>query len=205
MRYSYQTSRQTPIWVLIAVNLFIYIVTLLPSADLGLGNLILHKGTTVQPWHYLGQHPWTIVTSMFVHAGFWHIFGNMLTLFFFGTYLLELVGLRKFLLIYFIGGIVGNVFFVLLAPPLSSVVGASGAIFALGGALAVMRPSLRVFVFPIPAPLPLWIAVVGGFILTSTFAGALTIAWQAHFGGIIVGAVSGYILRRQERPRYFWR
>ncbi len=188
MRYSYQTSRQTPVWILIAVNLIVFIASLFNS-DLIVTNFALNGAT-------LAQHPWTIVTAMFVHIEWWHILGNMLTLFFFGTYLLQLVGQGRFWLVYFIGGIIGNALFLLLAPPSYYVLGASGAIFALGGALAVLRPNIRVFVFPIPAPIPLWIAVIGGFLIVS-FLG--NVAWQAHLGGIIVGLIAGYIFRRQER------
>ena len=87
----------------------------------------------------------------------------------------------------------------LLGEPLSVAVGASGAIFALGGALAVMRPKLRVVIFPIPVPLPLWIAVIGGFIILSLLP---FVAWQAHLGGLIIGFIAGYIFRRKER--YFF-
>ena len=90
----------------------------------------------------------------------------------------------------------GNVLFILLALPYSVVIGASGAVFALGGALAVMRPKLRVFVFPIPVPLPLWSAVIGGCLIISFFPG---IAWQAHLGGLVVGLIAGYFFRRRER------
>lgn len=83
---------------------------------------------------------------------------------------------------------------------MSIAIGASGAIFALGGALTMMRPQLKVIVFPIPAPLPLWTAVIGGFIILSFLP---FVAWQAHLGGLIVGLVAGYIFRRRER--YFSR
>jgi len=139
---------------------------------------------------------------MFTHAGFWHIAANMLTLYFFGTYLSMLVGRNKFLLIYFGGGILSNILFILLSSPFSIAVGASGAIFALGGALAVMRPRLKVFVFPIPIPIPLWAAVIGGFFILTILAIPLNIAWQAHLGGIVFGLIAGYIFRRRER--YFF-
>ena len=86
--------------------------------------------------------------------------------------------------------------FILLAPPYSIAIGASGAIFALGGVLTVMRPKLRVFVFPIPVPLPLWLAVIGGFLILSFFPG---IAWQAHLGGLVFGLIAGYFFRKRER------
>ncbi len=99
----------------------------------------------------------------------------------------------KFLIVYFGGGILGNILFVLLAPSFHIAVGASGAIFALGGALSVMRPKLRVFIFPIPVPIPLWVAVIGGFLIISLFP---HVAWQAHLGGLVFGLIAGYSLRR---------
>ncbi|GAI53526.1 unnamed protein product, partial [marine sediment metagenome] len=96
----------------------------------------------------------------------------------------------------FIGGILGNILYILLAPPLSIAIGASGAVFALGGVLAIMRPKLRVLVFPIPVPLPLWAAVIGGFLIISFFP---NVAWQAHLGGLAFGLTIGYFFRRRER------
>jgi membrane associated rhomboid family serine protease len=151
------------------------------------------------------QQPWTIVTNLFMHGSIWHILFNMITLYFFGTFLIRLVGTRDFLIIYFLGGIVGNIFFMLFAylnfftSPYSIVIGASGAIFALGGALAVLTPKLRVFVFPIPVPMPLWIAVIGGFVIVSFVGG---VAWQGHLGGLVFGMLAGLVLRRRIRTPF---
>jgi membrane associated rhomboid family serine protease len=139
---------------------------------------------------------------MFVHANFGHILGNMFTLYFFGTFLLNLVGEKKFLIIYFGGGLLGSILFLLLSPYFSLGVGASGAIFSLGGALAVLRPKVPVMIFPIPAPIPLWIAVIGGFVLLTLLSSFLSIAWQAHLGGLIFGLVAGYLIKRNTRRRY---
>ena len=144
-------------------------------------------------------NPVALLTSMFMHAGFWHLFANMLTLFFFGSYFYQLVGTGRFLAVYFGGGILGNILYLLLGEPISIMVGASGAVFALGGALAIMRPKLRVFIFPIPIPMPLWVAVIGGFLIISFFP---NVAWQAHLGGLIFGLIAGYFFRRRER-RFF--
>jgi len=123
----------------------------------------------------------------------------MLTLYFFGGYLLGLVGERRFWIVYLVGGLVGNIFFMLLGSPFSIAIGASGAVFAVGGALAVMRPNLRVFIIPIPVPLPLWVAVIGGFLVLSFFP---FVAWQAHLGGLVFGLVMAYFFRRRQR-RFF--
>ncbi len=192
MRYrSYQRFRLSPILILIAVNFLLFIVTLIAPG------LIFLLG--LQPAGFLSR-PWTILTSMFVHSGFWHIFANMLTLYFFGTYLYRLVGQSRFLIVYFSGGILGGILFILLAPPFSIAVGASGAVFALAGALVVMRPKLPVLIFPIPVPIPLWIAVIGGFLILSFLP---RIAWQAHLGGLILGLIAGYFFKKRER--YFFR
>jgi membrane associated rhomboid family serine protease len=147
------------------------------------------------------QHPWTVLTSIFVHGSITHILFNMLVLYFFGGFLVSLVGARKFLLVYLLGGLAGNLVFALLASPYGGVVGASGAIFAVEGALVLMRPRLPVFVFPIPAPIPLWGAVIGGFFLTFFASG--NIAWEAHLGGLVFGLLVGLYFKYRETGRLF--
>jgi len=192
---SYQGFSLGPIGYLIITNLILYIATSIrPELFVSMFGL--------QPASFLGR-PWTIVTNMFIHAPFpsiWHILANMLTLYFFGSYLTRLIGERKFFIIYFLGGILGNIFYMILGPPFVTAIGASGAVFALGGALTVMRPKLRVFIIPIPIPLPLWVAVIGGFLVLSFFP---YVAWQAHLGGLVFGLVIAYFFRRKQRRFYF--
>ncbi len=187
----YRPSVPILIWLLIGINFAVFLMTQI--------NEDLFYSLGLQP-HIFWERPWTIVTNLFVHDRNFigHILFNMIALFFFGTTLTRLVREGNFLLIYFAGGILGNVFYILLGPSYSIVVGASGAIFALGGALAVMVPRLPVIIFPIPAPIPIWVAVIGGFLLLSFFPG---VAWQAHLGGLLFGLVAGYYF--QKRVRYF--
>jgi membrane associated rhomboid family serine protease len=187
---SYQRFSLNAIWVIIAVNFVLFIVTIF-SRD-----VITNLGLV--PIIFL-ERPWTIVTNLFIHAGFWHIFANMLTFYFFGTYLSRLVGQNRFLMVYFGGGILGNILYILLGEPLSIAVGASGAVFALAGALVMMMPKLRVYLFAI-IPMPLWVAVLGGFVILSLLP---FIAWQAHLGGLIAGLIAGYFFRRRLRYYHF--
>jgi len=166
--------------VLIAVNVIFYLATVVDS------DLIRQLG--LQPAS-LSERPWTIVTNLFIHGGLWHLLANMVTFYFFGSYVAALVGEGRLLLVYFLGGIMGNAFYILLGDPLVTAIGASGAVFACGGALTAMRPKLRVMVFPIPAPLPLWAAVLGGFVVISFFP---NVAWEAHLGGLAFGLAAGY-------------
>lgn len=201
MRYSsYRGFGLSPVLAIIIVCLLVHIATNLAGLMLGQPGELLRSLLGLRPesfWHT----PWTIVTNLFVHADLWHLFANMLTLFFFGRFLSGLIGTRAFLTIYFFGGILGNIFVLLLTShPDIPVVGASGAIFALGGTLAVLTPRLRVFIIPIPVPLPLWVAVIGGFVIMSFFP---NVAWQGHLGGLIFGLIAGFVLRR--RVRVFFR
>ena len=193
---TYRTVSLNPLLFLIALNIIIFIAIraagpypIITVQD-ALDNPI-SKWLALYSPDFLRQ-PWTILTSMFVHAEFWHIFGNMISLFFLGRFLLQLVGENRFLAVYFLGGLVGSLLFVALAP-YSLGIGASGAIFALGGALVMMAPKLRVFIIPIPIPIPLWIAIII-FLLISFVPG---IAWQAHLGGLLLGLGAGYYFKKR--------
>ncbi|MBM4454371.1 MAG: rhomboid family intramembrane serine protease [Chloroflexi bacterium] len=194
MRNGYRGDDLTPILILVILNFLVFIG--IRVADLMGHDLVLLLG--FQPASFLAR-PWTIVTNLFTHYGIWHILANMITLYFFGRFLCGLVGNLLFFIIYFAGGLLGNALFMVLGNPYSIAIGASGSVFALGGALAVLTPRLRVIVFPIPVPMPLWVAVVGGFFIMSFVPG---IAWQGHLGGLIAGLLAGLILRRRVRTPF---
>ena len=111
------TSNLNPIWVIIGLNLIILIIA--NVSDDAVYRLGLYPP---EFW----SRPWTIISNMFTHVGIWHFFGNMLVLFFFGRFLIMLVGQNWFLLVYFIGGIIGNILFLLLGDGIA--IGASGAV-----------------------------------------------------------------------------
>jgi uncharacterized protein len=183
---------QNPVLVIIAVNILFFLATTIqPSLQntLGLAPSVILK------------RPWTIITAMFVHENFYHIFGNMLTLYFFGRVLLQIIGQGMFLALYFIGGVLGNIVFILLnLNTYNLVIGASGAVYAIAGALVVMMPNLRVMMWFI-APMPLWVVVLIFFVLWSFIPG---VAWQAHMGGLVTGLVAGYIFKKKG-GRYYYR
>ncbi len=179
----------TPLWILIGINLVLFVATMIND------NLVYQLGLVPS---LLRERPWTIVTNMFVHAGFWHLFGNMLTLLYFGRALLQLVGQNKSLLLYFGGGILGNILYIWLGAPQSIAIGASGAVYAIAGALAIMIPRTRVFAYFV-IPMPLWLLVLVFFVLWSFIPG---VAWQAHIGGLVAGLIAGFFFRRRTRYVY---
>jgi uncharacterized protein len=199
---TYRAVNLNILWFLIAVNVVIFVLEIVigeyPIARNGeIVNQVV-RALGLRP-DQLSEHPWTIISSMFVHGHFTHIMFNMIGLYFLGSFLIRAVGERSFLAVFFLGGLAGNILFALLAHPETTGVGASGAVYALGGALAVMVPKVPVLVFPIPVPVPLWVAIIL-FLLLSFLPG---IAWQAHVGGLALGLVAGLVFRSRRRVQYF--
>ncbi len=93
-------------------------------------------------------HPWTPLTSIFLHESLFHLINNIIGLYLFGTIVGDLVGDRRVLPLYLVGGLVGGLFFVLSANLLPSVgayaLGASGAVMAMAGAALILAPEYRV-------------------------------------------------------------
>ena len=170
----------------------------------------LESWIVLNPSLFFKGRIWTLLTSMFMHGGFTHLFVNMISLFFIGSFVEKLIGRKRFIWFYLISGLVAGLFFVVLAyfgsafpftyrffgDLSTSAVGASGAIFGLGGLLALLLPRLPVLVFFI-LPMPLWVAMVfllfGLWVVSAAFG--LPIGNTAHLGGLVVGVLYGWYLR----------
>ncbi|MEE8353116.1 MAG: rhomboid family intramembrane serine protease [Dehalococcoidales bacterium] len=179
-----------PIWVIMGANFLVMVAYTINQRA-----VVDNFGLTPAIWT---EQPWTLLTSMFIHAGFLHILMNMLMLYFFGRFVLGLLGENRFLFIYFVGGLAGSLVFVLIGPEFRTAVGASGALYAVMGTLAVLRPRIKVLVF-FMIPVDLWMVVVAGALIVSQ-----GIAWQAHLGGLALGLAAGFHFRKKERGSY-WR
>jgi membrane associated rhomboid family serine protease len=99
-------------------------------------------------WKDFLWHPWGLFTSIFLHEDFFHIINNMIFLYLFGNIVSNLIGDRRILPIYLVGGIVGNVLFMLsdfwVHYGSGYALGASGAVMALAGAAVILAPDYRV-------------------------------------------------------------
>ena len=103
---------------------------------------VLNENSFIQPWRFL--------TAIFLHGGLLHLLYNMFALVLFGLFLEGLIGGRKFLLVFFVSGILANIISVFFYP---SSLGASGAISGIIGALIIVRPMLVVWAFGLPMPI----------------------------------------------------
>lgn len=182
-----------PVMVIIGINIVIWLVTMVMTGDVKFQTQI---NMGLSPLIF-SEKPWTIITSMFLHIDIWHIFSNMLVLFFFGRIIYKTIGGWRFLVIYFVAGVAGNICYLLLGPEISIAYGASGAVYGIAGTLVVLMPKLRVALWGI-IPMPLWIFAIIflGLLSIPPFAQP-DIAWQAHLGGLAVGLIAGFIYRKQ--------
>jgi membrane associated rhomboid family serine protease len=147
----------------------------------------------------LEERPWTLITHMFVHASFDHLFWNMLFLFFFGMELERRVGERRFLAIYFLSGVGAALAQIFVFPGV--LVGASGALYGVLGCLALIAPEIRVLIF-FAIPLSIrWAVVLFALIDFLMMGSADSIAHLAHISGLFVGLAFGHFLKGQ--PRYY--
>ena len=142
--------------------------------------------------------PWTPITYMFVHAGFTHLLFNMIGLFFFGPRLETRLGDKGFLLLYFLSGLGGALFFVLFDRG-TAVVGASGAVYGIVFAFAYFWPRENIYIWGVLPIQARWLAVmVVALSLYSGISGAQSgVAHFAHLGGIAIAY--GYLRGRQWR------
>lgn len=161
------------------------------------GELVaLHTWTFVIDIDFLFR-PWTLITSTVAHAfgGFSHILFNGLFLFFFGPTVERLVGTRRFLVLFFVGGALSGVLQVVLAASFSNgggALGASGALMLLFGILMVILPNEKLLVYGI-VPVPFWLAGIGyaAMDVLGVFNPASTVGNFAHLAGMALGLAYG--------------
>jgi membrane associated rhomboid family serine protease len=181
--------------ILIAINLAVFLVQL-SVGDTFTDRFDLVGRATFTPFGPLegvAEGQWyRLVTAMFLHGSYIHIMFNMLSLWWIGGPLEAALGRARYLALYFVSGLAGSALSYLLAAPNQPSLGASGAIFGLFGATAVLMRRLNYDMRPVIALL------VINLIFTFGWSG---IAWQAHIGGLVAGVVVGYAMVHAPRER----
>ncbi|MPZ47745.1 MAG: rhomboid family intramembrane serine protease [Dehalococcoidia bacterium] len=154
-----------------------------------------------------------IFSAMFVHAGWAHIIGNMLFLWIFGDNVEDRMGHIRYLLFYFLCGIAAAATQIFMAiDTIVPAVGASGAIAGILGAYLVLHPTamVQVIILPlffipffVPAALliVIWFAtqLFAGFAELGQATAGSGVAWWAHIGGFVAGAVLIWVFKRPKR------
>ena len=189
-------TRPIVTYVIIGITAFVYLLTLIPGIGGTIQDTLAFWAPTLYPNFFpqLGGLPeiWRLFTTALVHSSIWHIGLNMLALFLIGRSLEPLLGRWRFLTLYLLSTLGGSVAVALLSFP-TAVVGASGAIFGLFGALLVIGRHLGANIAGI--------AIVLGLNLVIGFIPGFNVSWQAHVGGLVVGLLVGFIFTRTRSAR----
>lgn len=195
-------------YALIGINLIVFFLQLKVPA--GQQQTFVDSYGLIPREILAGQDLHTLLTNMFLHGGWMHLFGNMLFLWIFGDNIEAVIGKGWFVLFYLAGGLAASAAHILFhADSNLPAVGASGAISAVLGAYLVMFPASRIKVWVfyffqsvyVPAIFFLGIwgiqQFINGFISIIPRAGyASGIAWWAHIGGFLFGGIVGFFIRR---------
>lgn len=139
--------------------------------------------------------PWTPLTYMFIHGGFWHILFNMIVLYFFGPRVEERLGSNRFITLYLISGFTGALFSVFT--PYVAILGASAAVFGVELAYARFWPLDRVYIYGVLPIQMRWLVVIT--VVMSIFGlGGFEpgVAHLAHLGGLVGAAIYLYVISR---------
>ncbi len=174
---------------LLALNIIIYLVTSIPEIGDQLFNVGIGFNLLISEGEY-----WRLVTPMFLHASLLHLLFNMFSLFLFGPELEQIAGKARFLTIYLLAGLVGNIATYLMYDWNYMSVGASGAIYGILGAFGALvyytrnaLPQLKQIIVPI---------IVIGVIMTFIQS---NINVTAHIAGLITGFILGLIYFHPKR------
>jgi membrane associated rhomboid family serine protease len=192
---------------LILVNAYVFWL------ELKYGDAFVMQYSVVPEYLLTGQQSWfNLISSMFLHGGVAHIFGNMLYLYIFGDNLEDNLGRAKYLLFYLLCGIAAMVAQIAVAPH-STVpsLGASGAIAGVLAGYLILFPRNRVRVlifFPFSMTVSAWF-VLGLWIVTQLISGWTSVfhteanvqggvAYMAHIGGFFAGIVLVFLFRNRQ-------
>jgi membrane associated rhomboid family serine protease len=182
--------------LLIGINLALFLV------QLSVGDAFTNRFELIGRASYQAYGPlegvaegqwYRLLTSMFLHASYVHILFNMVSLWWIGGPLEAALGRARYLALYFVSGLAGSALSYLLADANQPSLGASGAIFGLFGATAVLLRRLNYDMRPVLALLAIN--------LIFTFNPAFSISWQAHIGGLVSGVAVGYAMVHAPRER----
>jgi len=197
-------------YTIIGINVIIFIGELLLD---GMGYLdwFYYEFAIIPAQVMEGEQLYSLFTSMFMHSGVFHILFNMLYLYIFGNNIEDSMGSRRFLIFYILCGLIATGAHIYTDPESQiPTLGASGAIAGVLGAYMVLYPRERVdallgyFYIRVPA-----IVVLLTWFILQLFSGILSlghmgeggIAFFAHIGGFIAGAILIFIFRKRQRDQ----
>ena len=206
--------------MLIIVNVTVFVLMFLSDIGLIPNRFIASIGENyaMYPYHVVrGEQLYTLFTSMFIHADWFHLIGNMLFLYVFGDNIEDVFGHVKYFFFYMVSGLAASSTYILTlqgVSPLDAVVGASGAISGVLGAYLVLFPKARIltlifygWIILVPIPAVIFLGIWFGLQWFSAFFEiGSNIAFWAHIGGFVAGMIIalafGLRLKKKREKQY---
>lgn len=191
--------------LLIIINVLAFLIfnLLMRLEIISIGDIALQPSNIIA-----GKYLWTFLTSMFMHAGFFHLFVNMFSMIFAGSLIEKIIGKKRYFWFYIFSGLFAGIFFVLCSLFIPSdfnayAVGASGALFGLIGLMMFLTPNLPVYIMFIPIPIKIKYAAPGMLIVLwlISIAGNISIGNTAHLGGLLAGIIYGIYLKKKYKKK----
>ncbi|MBI4154894.1 rhomboid family intramembrane serine protease [Candidatus Woesearchaeota archaeon] len=145
----------------------------------------------------LFSQPWRLLTSIFLHSGIVHLLYNLLSLVLFGIILENILGTRRFLVLFFVSGIISSFFAGVFY---KESLGASGAIFGIIGTLVILRPKLMIWVYGMPMHMFL-AGIIYFFVnLIGAYLNVGNTGYIAHLSGLLIGLIFGFFYYKRFKP-----
>jgi membrane associated rhomboid family serine protease len=202
-------SRRYPVVniAIIAINVVVYLIQIAQGPDMDRFVIIYglvparYTSSHVAAYFTMGQQFFALFSFMFLHGGFWHLLGNMWSLYIFGDNIEDRMGPLRYLLFYLLCGLASGLSHLVLNPHSTvPTIGASGAIAGVMGAYFILHPRSRILTL-IPILFIPWMIEIPAFFFlgfwfvlqfinaTGASGGTGGIAWWAHIGGFLSGLI----------------
>lgn len=196
--------RKSPLIIILIINILVYLAWTFASTEAEFHFMV--KNFLVSMTGIVQGYPWTIITSVFSHATFFHLLFNMMALSSFSFVMIELLGPLKFTTFYLVAGIAGSIAHVLTSTflmhdPSMNALGASGAVSGIVLLFSLLFPQQKLLIMGIIPVRAIWGAIllvsldVWGLITQTRGTNGLGIGHGAHLGGAIIGILYFFILK----------
>jgi membrane associated rhomboid family serine protease len=210
---THKSHRSMVTFVLIALNIIIFVVvqkglfgdvTDESLLRYGLIPSVLWGQDSLPQQFQIFYYPLTAFTHSFLHGDLFHLITNLVILWVFGDNIEQAFGRVGYLVFYLAGGLAAGLLHAFVeSSSAAPLIGASGAISAIGAAYLLLHPRAVLWVllfWLIPIKMPAWAAIGAWFvyqIYSSLVAGDQLVAWWAHIGGFVFGVAYIYLFKRR--------
>jgi hypothetical protein len=177
--------------ILLMINVFVFFLQIILGKQFTESFMLISGDILIRPW--------IILTSMFLHANFFHLFVNLYALLMFGSLVERAIGKKQFFIVYFLSGLLAATI-----PFYDAALGASGAIMGIVGMVIILFPNLPVLLFFF---IPMTMRTAGIIFAALDIFGMFTstgsgIAHYAHLVGLATGLIYGYFYLKKYKHKF---